>query len=33
MVDGGTTKARGGAGIGLSLAREVVAIHDGTITV
>ena len=33
MVDGGSTKARGGAGIGLYLAREVVAIHDGTITV
>ena len=33
MVDGGATKARGGAGIGLYLAREVVAIHDGAITV
>jgi signal transduction histidine kinase len=33
MVDGGATKARGGAGIGLYLAREVVAIHDGSITV
>src|SRR5699024_1860293 len=33
MVDGGSTKARGGAGIGLYLAREVVAIHDGAITV
>ena len=33
MVDGGATKARGGAGIGLYLAREVVAIHDGSIAV
>ena len=33
MVDGGATKARGGAGIGLYLAREVVAIHDGAIAV
>ena len=33
MVDGGATKTRGGAGIGLYLAREVVAIHDGSIAV
>jgi signal transduction histidine kinase len=33
MVDGGATKTRSGAGIGLYLAREVVAIHDGTIAV
>jgi signal transduction histidine kinase len=33
MADGGATKSRGGAGIGLYLAREVVAIHDGSITV
>ena len=33
MVDGGATKSRSGAGIGLYLAREVVAIHDGEITV
>jgi signal transduction histidine kinase len=33
MVDGGATKSRGGAGIGLYLAREVVAIHDGSIAV
>ena len=33
MVDGGATKARSGAGIGLYLAREVVAIHDGEIAV
>jgi signal transduction histidine kinase/putative methionine-R-sulfoxide reductase with GAF domain len=33
MVDGGATKSRSGAGIGLYLAREVVAIHDGSIAV
>ena len=33
MVDGGATKSRSGAGIGLYLAREVVAIHDGSIVV
>ena len=33
MVDGGATKTRSGAGIGLYLAREVVAIHDGAIQV
>ena len=33
MVDGGATKTRSGAGIGLYLAREVVAIHDGSIAV
>jgi signal transduction histidine kinase len=33
MVDGGATKTRSGAGIGLYLAREVVAIHDGSIVV
>jgi signal transduction histidine kinase len=33
MVDGGATKTRSGAGIGLYLAREVVAIHDGAIVV
>jgi signal transduction histidine kinase/putative methionine-R-sulfoxide reductase with GAF domain len=33
MVDPGTTKSQGGAGIGLYLAREVVAIHGGTLSV
>jgi signal transduction histidine kinase/putative methionine-R-sulfoxide reductase with GAF domain len=33
MVDGGAAKSRSGAGIGLYLAREVAAIHDGAIAV
>lgn len=33
MIDEGTNRARGGAGIGLYLAREVVAIHSGAISV
>jgi signal transduction histidine kinase/putative methionine-R-sulfoxide reductase with GAF domain len=33
MVDAGTSKSQGGAGIGLYLAREVVAIHGGTLSV
>jgi signal transduction histidine kinase len=32
-VDAGAARTHGGAGIGLYLAREVVAIHDGTIRV
>jgi two-component system phosphate regulon sensor histidine kinase PhoR len=32
-VDGGAARTHGGAGIGLYLAKEVVAIHDGAIRV
>src|SRR6185295_18246195 len=32
-VDGGSARSHGGTGIGLYLAREVVAIHDGAIRV
>jgi signal transduction histidine kinase len=32
-VDGGSARTHGGTGIGLYLAREVVAIHDGSIRV
>ncbi|MEM9649531.1 MAG: tetratricopeptide repeat protein [Bacteroidota bacterium] len=33
QVDGGSTRERGGSGIGLSLSKDLVALMDGTITV
>lgn len=33
QVDGGTTRAHGGAGLGLSIVKQLVGIHDGEIEV
>ncbi|MBI1891441.1 MAG: EAL domain-containing protein [Burkholderiales bacterium] len=33
QLDGGSTRQRGGVGLGLSIAREFIALHGGTVTI